>query len=48
LSDFPSLDLEIKIETFFERFFILGGPRGTQQKNLQNLDSKQLEGWARG
>jgi hypothetical protein len=23
----------------FERFFILGGPRGTRQKKLQNLDS---------
>ena len=24
---------------FFQRFFNLGGPRGTQQKKLQNLDS---------
>jgi hypothetical protein len=23
---------------FFERFFILGGPRGTRQKKLENLD----------
>jgi hypothetical protein len=29
---------------FFERFFILGGPRGFLQKKLQDLDSMQLEG----
>ena len=33
---------------FFERFFILGGPRGTRQKKLQNLDSIQLEGGPKG
>jgi hypothetical protein len=27
---------------FFERFFIFGGPRGTRQKKLQNLDSVYL------
>jgi hypothetical protein len=27
------------LSPFFERFFILGGPRGTRQKKLQNLDS---------
>jgi hypothetical protein len=25
-----------KLSLFFERFFILGGPRGFQQKKLQN------------
>ena len=28
----------INIGSIFERFFILGGPRGTRQKKLQNLD----------
>ena len=28
---------------FFERFFIFSGPRGTQQKKLQNSDSIQFE-----
>jgi hypothetical protein len=29
----------IRLCPLFERFFILGGPRGTRQKKLQNLDS---------
>jgi hypothetical protein len=28
---------------FFERFFILGGPRGTRQKKLQNSDPMHME-----
>jgi hypothetical protein len=28
---------------FFERFFILGGPRGTRQKKLQNLDPREVK-----
>ena len=28
----------------FERFFILGGPRGFRQKNLEKIDSIQLKG----
>jgi len=30
--------LLIALSPFSERFFILGGPRGTQLKKLQNLD----------
>jgi hypothetical protein len=30
-----------ELSPFFQRFFILGGPRGTQQKKLQNLDSRK-------
>jgi hypothetical protein len=33
---------------FFERFFILGGPRGTRQKKLQNLDPMQPKAGPRG
>jgi hypothetical protein len=33
---------------FFEHFFILGGPRGTRQNKLQNLDSMQLKDRFRG
>jgi hypothetical protein len=32
------------LSPFFERFFILGGPRGTRQKKLHDLDPIQLEG----
>jgi hypothetical protein len=28
------------IESIFKRFFNLGGPRGTREKKLQNLDSR--------
>jgi hypothetical protein len=31
----------IILSPFFERFFSLGGPRGTRQKKLQNLDSRK-------
>jgi hypothetical protein len=34
----------INIGSIFERFFILGGPRGTRYKKLQKLDSIQSEG----
>src|ERR671914_2004689 len=30
------------LSPFFERFFILGGPRGTRQKKLQNWDSMSI------
>jgi hypothetical protein len=33
---------------FFERFFILGGPRGTRQKKLQKMDSMQIRNRAQG
>jgi hypothetical protein len=32
----------IKHWVIFERFSILGGPRGTHLKKLQNLDSAQF------
>jgi hypothetical protein len=31
---------------FFERFFDLGGPRGTQHKKLQDLDSMVVQAGA--
>jgi hypothetical protein len=31
--------LLIALGPLFERFFILGGPRGIQEKNLQKMDS---------
>jgi hypothetical protein len=31
--------LIMALNPLFERFFILGGPRGTRQKKLQNSDS---------
>ena len=36
--------LLIALGPFFECFFNLGGPRGTQHKKLQNLGSMQLVG----
>ena len=36
--------MQLSLSLFFERFFILGGPRGTRQKKLQELDPIQLGG----
>jgi hypothetical protein len=33
---------------FFERFFILGGPRGFREKNVQILDSITIRRHAQG
>ena len=38
---------KVSIESIFRTFFILGGPRGTRQEKLQNLDSL-LEAESRG
>ena len=42
--DKKSFESKEQLGPLFERFFILGGPRGTRQKKLQNSDPIQLEG----
>ena len=49
-SDFPTTSYKVAEEDsfldsmgpFFQRFFILGGPRGFRQKKLQRMDSMNL------
>jgi hypothetical protein len=42
--DKNSFESKEQLSPLFERFCILGGPRGFRCKKLQNLDSMQLEG----